>query len=190
MGILINNAGQTVIVPTLDADLDKIRDMFEVNILGFVRVTQAFASHVINAQGTIVNIASISSHCHTPWMGIYAGSKAAVTQFSDTLRMELKPFGVKVVTVQTGAVATETLSWAKKSKLPEGSRYKSVEDEIKKRANGEDGVPRSTPKEYAEQVVDDVLKGVNGQIWKGSFANAVKWTSWMIPGVMDSLAIN
>ena len=94
-----------VIVPTLDADLDIIRDMFEVNILGFIRVTQAFASHVINAQGT------------TPWMGICAGSKAAVTQFSDTLRMELKPFGVKVVTVQTGAVATKTLSWAKDFKL-------------------------------------------------------------------------
>ena len=59
-------------------------------------------------------------------IGICAGSKAAVTAISNTLRLELEPFGVKVVTVITGAVNTNVLSSGVDLKLPSTSVYKSI----------------------------------------------------------------
>lgn len=113
--------------------------------------------------------------------GIYAGSKAAVTAITDTLRLELAPFGVKVVTVNTGAVRTNTLSSGTNFKLPTTSKYKGIEEEIAGRARGEDGTPRMEPSVYAEKVVGDVLGGANWQIWRGGYASIVRFTSSWFP---------
>lgn len=183
---LVNNAGQTVIRPTLDFDIEHIKSMFDNNIFGAIRVTQAFAPMVIAARGCIINISSISTACHTPWMGVYAGSKAAVQQFSETLAMELKPLGVRVVTVQTGAISTNTLSWGPTFTLPENSYYKPIEEMIKKRAMGQDGAPRTKPEDFAEMVVDDAVdRRVEGTIWKGSMAWVNRWVAWLLPGLVD-----
>ncbi|KAI9667702.1 MAG: hypothetical protein M1821_000519 [Bathelium mastoideum] len=173
---LVNNAGQSVIMPTLDFKLDAVQAMYDINVFGLLRVTQVFAPLVITAKGTIVNIASISTECHTPWMGIYAGSKAAMTQISDTLRMELAPFSVKVVTVRTGAVKSNALADGPNFKLPPTSRYVSIEKEIAARARGEDGVSRMDASVYADRVVGDVLAGANRTIWRGSVAS-IDWVS-------------
>ncbi len=66
---LVNNAGQTIIMPTLDFDIDAAKNMYDINVWGMVRVTQAFAPLLITAKGTIVNICSISTSVNTPWMG-------------------------------------------------------------------------------------------------------------------------
>ena len=66
---LINNAGQTIIMPTLDFDIETAKRMYDINVWGMLAITQAFAPFVIAAKGTIVNIASISTAVHTPWMG-------------------------------------------------------------------------------------------------------------------------
>ena len=66
---LVNNAGQTVFMPTLDFDIELAKEMFDINVWGAVRVTQAFADLVIAAKGTVVNICSISTSVNTPWMG-------------------------------------------------------------------------------------------------------------------------
>ncbi|KAL9070407.1 MAG: hypothetical protein Q9157_005819 [Trypethelium eluteriae] len=185
LSYLVNNAGQSVIMPTLDFKIDAVKAMYEINVFGLLRVTQAFAPLVIAASGTIVNIASISTDCHTPWMGIYAGSKAAMTQISDTLRMEMAPFSVKVVTVHTGAVKSNALADGPSFKLPPTSRYLSIEKEIAARARGEDGVPRMDTSVYADRVVGDVLAGANRTIWRGSVASLVS----IFNGWMPSLAV-
>ena len=113
--------------------------------------------------------------------GIYTGSKAALTAISDTLRMELAPFNVKVVTVVTGAISTNTLAGGATFKLPPTSRYLSIEKEIVARARGEDGTPRMEPSVYAEKVVNDVLGGANWQIWRGGYASVVRFTSTLFP---------
>ena len=113
--------------------------------------------------------------------GIYAGSKAAMTAISDTLRLELAPFDIKVVTVNTGAVSTNTLSTGLNFKLPPTSRYKTIEKEIAARAVGEDKTPRMEPMAYAEKVVGDVLGGANWQIWRGGYASIVRFTSSWFP---------
>ncbi|KAK0513840.1 hypothetical protein JMJ35_003562 [Cladonia borealis] len=147
------------------------KSMYEMNVWGMFRVTQAFAPLVIAAKGTIINISSISPCVHTPWMGVYTGSKAAVTAITDTLRLELAPFGVKVVTVVTGAVNTNTLS----------------NGEIAARARGEDGTPPMEPSVYAEKVVADILQGANWQIWRGGYASIVRFTSNWFPASISDL---
>ena len=114
-------------------------------------------------------------------LGIYAGSKAAVTAITDTLRLGVAPFGVEVVTVNTGAVSTKTLLTGKNFKLPPSSIYTSIEKVIAGRAIGEDGTPRMEPSVYAEKVVSDVLGGANSQIWRGGYASIVRFTSNWFP---------
>ena len=74
LNYLVNNAGQTVIMPTLDFDIEAAKAMYDINVWGAVRVTQAFAPLVIEARGTIVNVSSISTVTHVPWMGTYTGA--------------------------------------------------------------------------------------------------------------------
>ena len=69
LDILVNNAGQSVIMPTLDFEIEAVKSMYDINVFGLLRVTQCFAPLLIAAKGTILNIASISTDCHTPWMG-------------------------------------------------------------------------------------------------------------------------
>ena len=69
---LINNAGQTIIMPTLDFDVDRAKAMYDINVWGTIRVIQAFSPLVIAAKGNIINICSIATSVHTPWMGTLA----------------------------------------------------------------------------------------------------------------------
>ena len=69
LDVLVNNAGQTVTMPILDMNLDTAKSMYEINVWGMLRVTQAFAPLVITAKGTIVNISSVAASLNTPWIG-------------------------------------------------------------------------------------------------------------------------
>lgn len=69
LNYLVNNAGQTVIMPTLDFDIEAAKEMFEINVWAVIRTTQVFAPLLIAAQGMIANISSISAVVHTPYMG-------------------------------------------------------------------------------------------------------------------------
>lgn len=178
---LVNNAGQTIVMPTLDFDIGTAREMYEINVLAMVRVTQEFAPLLIAAKGTIVSISSIASSVITPWMGVSAGSKAAMTAITEALRLELAPFGITVVTVNTGAVRTNNFANGVNFELPSTSLYKSIEKQIAARARGEDGTPRMEPSVYAEKVVDDILGGASGQIWRGGYASLVRFVLSKLP---------
>ena len=96
---------------------------------------------------------------------------------TETLRLELSPFGVKVVTVNAGGVITNNLANGSNFKLPSTSQYLRIEKEIAARAQGQDGVPRMKASVFAEKVVDDILKGANWQIWRGGYASIMRYTS-------------
>lgn len=66
---LVNNAGQIIIMPTLDLDIETGKKLYDINVWGMVRVTQAFAPLLIAAKGTLVSIGSVSTSIITPWMG-------------------------------------------------------------------------------------------------------------------------
>lgn len=104
---LVNNAGIAIGGPVSDVPLKWVKAQFDVNVIGLMAVTQAFLPLVKRGTpGRIVNISSIAGKVVSPFLGVYAASKHAVEALSDALRRELMPFGVKVVIIEPGPIAT------------------------------------------------------------------------------------
>lgn len=104
---LVNNAGIAVPGPLEHLPMDELRRQLEVNLVGQVAVTQAFIPLLRTARGRIVNIGSIGGRVAMPMLGPYAASKHAIEGFSDSLRRELRPWGIEVSVVRPGPIATE-----------------------------------------------------------------------------------
>ncbi|WP_420132275.1 SDR family oxidoreductase [Rhodopseudomonas sp.] len=114
---LINNAGIAVSGPVIDLSADEFRRQFEVNVIGPIVATQAFAPllgtdpSLRGAPGRIVMMSSIAAKFGNPLMAAYSASKHALNGLSDGLRREMMLFGIDVVTIMPGAVKTPI--WAK-----------------------------------------------------------------------------
>jgi NAD(P)-dependent dehydrogenase (short-subunit alcohol dehydrogenase family) len=103
---LVNNAGATLPGPVEFVSLDDLRGQFEVNTFGQIAVTQAFMPLLRRATGRIVFVASVGARTALPFIGPYAGSKAAISSLADSLRQELAPSRMHVSVVEPGTVAT------------------------------------------------------------------------------------
>lgn len=99
----------------------------------------------------------------------------------ETMRLEVKPFGVNVLSVVTGAVQSNGQTYFEDWKLPASSLYKPVEKLIFDRARGHDGVPRMPLAEYSEKVAGDIIQGTTGKIWCGAGESASKFGASPIP---------
>jgi len=104
---LVNNAGVNVVAPLVVADEEDFRFLFDVNVFGVYRVTKAFAPLIIESEGRIVNISSISGVLSGGGYGMYAASKHALEAMTDALSTELGDFGVHVSAVNPGNFASE-----------------------------------------------------------------------------------
>jgi NAD(P)-dependent dehydrogenase (short-subunit alcohol dehydrogenase family) len=184
LDVLINNAGQSVSTPLLDADLNTGRQLFEVNFWGALALVQAFGPMLVRAKGVVVNISSLGAVVNTPYLGLYGSSKAALTIASETLRLEMRPLGVKTVTVMTGMVRTEFHDNIPAVVLPEGSFYRSVEERVRATTTVEgEMVKWQMPAEkFAEEIVNHVLNGVEGYVYKGGMSAVLRWCKWILPG--------
>jgi NAD(P)-dependent dehydrogenase (short-subunit alcohol dehydrogenase family) len=106
--ILINNAGYGSYGAIEDVPIDEARRQFDVNMFGLARLTQLVLPNMRqNRYGKIVNISSIGGKIYTPFGGWYHATKHALEGFSDCLRIETAPFGIDVVIVEPGGIATE-----------------------------------------------------------------------------------
>ncbi len=109
---LVNNAGIGLGGPLLLQPIDEIKLVFEVNVIGLLRVTQAFAPLLAATStsqarpGRVVNISSVGGKLGAPFLGAYVGSKHAVEGLSESLRRELMLFGIDVIIIGPGAVVT------------------------------------------------------------------------------------
>jgi NAD(P)-dependent dehydrogenase (short-subunit alcohol dehydrogenase family) len=103
---LVNNAGISGGAPTEFLPLDDLRGMLEVNVVGMVATTQAFLPLLRPSRGRIVCIGSVGGRMAVPFLAAYSMSKAAVSAFCDSLRGELRPWGMDVVLVEPGAIKT------------------------------------------------------------------------------------
>lgn len=110
---LVNNAGVAINAPVEALPLARWRRQFEVNYFGDVAVTQALLPAMLESRGRVVNVSSIGGRVAGPTFGAYAGAKFALEAMSDSLRREVARFGVEVVVVEPGAVATPI--WGKGS---------------------------------------------------------------------------
>ena len=108
VSVLVNNAGYSIRGSIEDVFLDDAKRLFEVNLFALIRVTQACLPNMrVLRKGTIINISSMAGKFAFPMSGIYAASKYAVEAISDALRIEVRPFGISVVAIRPGFIATE-----------------------------------------------------------------------------------
>jgi NAD(P)-dependent dehydrogenase (short-subunit alcohol dehydrogenase family) len=106
--VLVNNAGYGSYGALEDVPIDEGRRQFEVNVFGAVRLAQLVLPHMRGQRsGTIVNVTSMGGKIYTPLGGWYHGTKFALEALSDCLRLEVKPFGIDVVVIEPGGIATE-----------------------------------------------------------------------------------
>ncbi len=103
---LVNNAGVSINCPVEVFPMADFRRQFEVNLFGQLAVTQAMLPTLRTARGRIINISSIGGKFSPKFLGAYAGSKHALEAMSDSLRMELMPWGMHVVSILPGAIKT------------------------------------------------------------------------------------
>jgi NAD(P)-dependent dehydrogenase (short-subunit alcohol dehydrogenase family) len=103
--VLVNNAGYALQGPVEDTSMEAVRAQFETNVFGLVRLTQlALPAMRAAGRGRIINVGSMGGRFTFPGGGFYHASKHAVEALSDALRLEVAPFGVRVVLVQPGPV--------------------------------------------------------------------------------------
>jgi short-subunit dehydrogenase len=144
---LINNAGIGCSGALEATSLKKIRDVMEVNVIGLMAVTKAFLPILRNSKGRVINIGSTSGFIAIPGGGVYAASKFAVRAITDSLRLELKHFGMKVILVAPGAI--ESKIWDK------SAAYKM---EMRKNIPSEIADQYTTLRRFGDKILETIKK--------------------------------
>ncbi|KAI7763477.1 hypothetical protein LZL87_010542 [Fusarium oxysporum] len=188
LDILFNNAGMMYEAPAIEADKDQVQNMFKTNVFGLFDMVQTFTPLLLasvagsNTPPTIINTASIVARVPYYFTAQYNATKAAVASYSDTLRLELAPLGIKVITLYMGVVSTHITSHDKKLLSPD-SIFIDAEAGLRERSrlHMKDG---TKPEEFARLVVKDVLKNKTAlskgeYIWQGANAYAV----WLLNAI-------
>lgn len=176
LDMLINNAGINYTVPALDMDLAEVRRVFDTNVFGVMSICQKFAPLLIEAKGTIVMIGSLAGVIPYVFGAGYNASKGALHQYSNTLRVELAPFGVKVINVVTGGVSSQ-LSLQVVRTLKEGSYYAPLEQVYQERQRHAASVG-VTPEAFARDVIPQILPGGGPWPWRWLLRDARKKWIW------------
>jgi NAD(P)-dependent dehydrogenase (short-subunit alcohol dehydrogenase family) len=159
--VLVNNAGYGSYGSLEDVPLDEGRRQFEVNVFGLARLTQlALPTMRSQRSGRIVNITSIGGKIGEPFGSWYHATKFAVEGLSDSLRMELRPFGIDVVIIEPGAIKTEwngiaregLLKYSGNTAYADGARQHA-----RLLASADQGTLPSAPDVVARTIVKSVL---------------------------------
>lgn len=123
--ILINNAGKGITGPIEDTPMEEIEGVFNTNLYGPVRVCKAVLPIMRKQkEGLIINVTSIAGYMGLPFRGVYSAGKGALALLSEALSMEVAAFGISVVTVAPGDVATNIAAGRYHTPVYENSAYK------------------------------------------------------------------
>lgn len=185
LDFIINNAGRSILYrhhdsflhaddnhlaivrPAIEIDMSEAKEMFGSNIIGVMDLTQTFFPQILLAKGTIVNVGSVAGHMPLPFNAVYSATKAALYAYSECMRVELAPFEIKVVYIQTGNVKTDIMRG--RTTLKEDSLFKPIEDGFLERQE----IAATTgmnPQEFAKLLVQKLLTGPGKIIWMGESA--------------------
>jgi NAD(P)-dependent dehydrogenase (short-subunit alcohol dehydrogenase family) len=184
LDILVNNAGIMHIMPFADTPVEEARRVFEVNVLGTWAVTRAFLPLLVAAgkagsgRSKVVNFSSVNEVLCPPFVAAYSASKAAVESASRTMRRELAPLGVQVVTLKLGSVESGLFNAVDVNKTaatcPEGSAYAGLWEWIARREFLR-SAGFAKKEVVARDLVDDLLKeNTSAMIWRGGLAT-IHW---------------
>ena len=176
--VLINNAGYGSYGALEDVPPEEARRQFDVNIFGLARLPQLVLP-TMRAQrtGRIVNVSSIGGKFGEPFGSWYHASKFAVEGLSDSLRMELHPFGIDVVVIQPGATHSEWASIAGESLIKysgNGPYREGANSHAKFMEVGHEGSIPAAPSVVARTIVQAVqAKNPKIRYVTGGFAGAM-----------------
>lgn len=112
---------------------------------------------------------------------VYGASKAATTNFGETLRLELKPLGMRVVTVITGIIETKLHDNEPRQEMSDKSYYKPLEGWIEDRRTGKNRPPGMSATKYAEQLAAKVEGGASGKVYVGPLTPLFVYLQWWMP---------
>lgn len=143
VGILVNDAGQGEYGKFVETDLDREIDLIHLNVIALVGLTKHFLKDMVQrGEGRILQVASALAKAPTPYMAVYAATKAFVYSFSEALVVELKDTGVTVTALLPGATDTDFFHKAGAENTKE---YKETE--------------LYTPQEVAKAAFDGLMSG-------------------------------
>ncbi|TSJ39861.1 oxidoreductase [Fluviicola chungangensis] len=132
--VLVNNAGYGSYGTIEDVSMEEAKRQLDVNVFGLARMTQLVLPGMRKQKsGKIINISSIGGKIATPFGAWYHASKFAVEGMSDSLRLEVAPFGIDVVVIEPGGVKSEwaTIAYENLIKTTENTAYKDMADKFK-----------------------------------------------------------
>ncbi|THC95353.1 hypothetical protein EYZ11_005167 [Aspergillus tanneri] len=162
LDILVNNAGVSTVMPLLDASIDDAKKLYDTNVWAILAMAQAFAPMLIKAKGVLCNISSVSGEMVFAW--------------AETLRLEMAPLGVRVVTVILGGVQTSGNDPAniEDLELPENSYYRKISAVIDRHKKVLVHPNKQDVDVAAKNLVNDVLSADSVFIRRGA-ASTLSW---------------
>lgn len=191
---LVNNAGVAVAGPLLHLPLAEFRRQLDINVVGQLAVTQAFAPLLgadrarVGAPGRIVNMSSVAGRIAGPFVGAYAASKHALEAMSDSLRRELMIYGIDVIVIEPGPIRTPI--WDKAARMDMtpylATDYRAIAENMLKRAV-EDGRKGAPP----ERVARAVLRALTAPHPPARIAIVPNYiTKWLLPRALPARALD
>lgn len=170
IAVLINAAGLGMIADVAKQSYQEMKTMVTVNLLAAMYLSRSVAKQMMaQSFGAIINVASLAGKIPTPKTAVYSATKAGVIQFSNILRMEVADYGVQVLTVNPGPVATEFFQKAD----PTGAFMAQVPDRFV-----------IQPEQLATQVWDHVGYETR-EINVPGYTTGLSWLYQLMPGIGD-----
>jgi NAD(P)-dependent dehydrogenase (short-subunit alcohol dehydrogenase family) len=160
--VLINNAGVGYMAVVEDLRLDDLRQQFETNLFGVLRVTQAVLPHMRQRKhGRILMMSSVAGLVSPPTYGAYSSSKHALEGLSNALRLEMYPFGVEVILIEPGYIVTNFQQTAKALAKPyveaaPNGPYAEIYSSTLAGANQSRSASKTTPEDCARVILEAV----------------------------------
>lgn len=123
--VLVNNAGMGITGSIEDTPTDEMRKVFDTNLFGAIDVIKAVLPHMRSQEsGYVINVTSIAGYMGLPFRGVYSATKGAFELITEAARMEVKEFGIQMVNLAPGDVATNIAAGRYHTPVFEDSAYK------------------------------------------------------------------
>ena len=181
-------------MPMSDASIAETKALFDLNVFSILSTTQAFLPLLLaNPNGAVLaNNTSGASVAAVPFLNPYSASKAALASMSESMRLELAPFGIKVVDMKTGRVYSNFHANISANnmtmKLPEDSIYGVARDTVEDVLAGKPFQTGGTDADvWARKVVGDLTrKNPPDVVWRGA-GSFLTWMATLLPNwLLDS----
>jgi NAD(P)-dependent dehydrogenase (short-subunit alcohol dehydrogenase family) len=160
--VLLNNAGVGYMAVVEELRLSDLKQQFETNLFGVLRVTQAVLPHMRERRrGRILMMSSVAGLVSPPTYGAYSSSKHALEGLTNALRMEMYPFGIEVILIEPGYIVTNFQQTARELAQPyaeaaKTSPYSKIYSGAWEGANQGPGSSKTTPEDCARVIAEAV----------------------------------